>query len=27
VKAAGVDYELRGMEKPSDHAPIWLELS
>ncbi len=20
----GVDYELRGMEKPSDHAPIWL---
>ena len=23
----GVDYELRGMEKPSDHAPIWLELS
>ncbi|QXI26811.1 exodeoxyribonuclease III [Pseudomonas vanderleydeniana] len=27
VKAGGVDYELRGMEKPSDHAPIWLELS
>ncbi|HDS0962272.1 TPA: exodeoxyribonuclease III, partial [Pseudomonas putida] len=27
IKAAGVDYELRGMEKPSDHAPIWLELS
>ncbi|HWH89752.1 MAG TPA: exodeoxyribonuclease III, partial [Pseudomonas sp.] len=27
VKDAGVDYELRGMEKPSDHAPIWLELS
>ena len=26
VKAAGVDYDLRGMEKPSDHAPIWLEL-
>lgn len=23
---AGVDYELRGMEKPSDHAPIWAEL-
>lgn len=20
---AGVDYELRGIEKPSDHAPIW----
>lgn len=23
---AGVDYELRGMDKPSDHAPIWLKL-
>ena len=19
----GIDYELRGIEKPSDHAPIW----
>ena len=27
LKDAGIDYELRGMEKPSDHAPIWLELS
>jgi exodeoxyribonuclease-3 len=27
IKDAGVDYDLRGMEKPSDHAPIWLELS
>jgi exodeoxyribonuclease-3 len=26
-KDAGIDYELRSMEKPSDHAPIWLELS
>ena len=26
-KDAGIDYELRAMEKPSDHAPIWLELS
>ncbi|KTB81662.1 exodeoxyribonuclease III [Pseudomonas syringae] len=26
IKAAGVDYDLRSMEKPSDHAPIWLEL-
>ncbi|MEG6659711.1 hypothetical protein V2A87_47295, partial [Pseudomonas aeruginosa] len=24
---AGIDYDLRGMEKPSDHAPIWLELA
>ena len=22
-----VDYNIRGMEKPSDHAPIWAELS
>jgi exodeoxyribonuclease-3 len=27
IKAAGVDYDLRSMEKPSDHAPIWLELA
>ncbi|TBU97623.1 exodeoxyribonuclease III [Phytopseudomonas dryadis] len=26
LKDAGIDYDLRGMEKPSDHAPIWLEL-
>lgn len=26
-KDAGIDYDLRGMEKPSDHAPIWLELA
>jgi len=24
---AGVDYEIRGMEKPSDHAPIWAEFN
>lgn len=23
---AGIDYELRGMEKPSDHAPIWAQF-
>lgn len=22
----GIDYEIRGMEKPSDHAPIWAEF-
>lgn len=27
VKDAGIDYELRSMEKPSDHAPVWVELS
>ncbi|MBT8437498.1 MAG: exodeoxyribonuclease III, partial [Gammaproteobacteria bacterium] len=24
---AGVDYDIRGMEKPSDHAPTWIELN
>lgn len=24
---ADVDYELRGIEKPSDHAPIWADYS
>ena len=24
---AGIDYELRAIEKPSDHAPIWTEFS
>jgi len=23
---AGIDQDIRGMEKPSDHAPIWLQL-
>lgn len=27
LAAAGIDYDVRGMEKPSDHAPIWLQLS
>lgn len=25
-KSAGISYELRAMEKPSDHAPIWAEF-
>lgn len=24
--AAGVDYDIRGMERPSDHAPVWAEF-
>ncbi len=24
---AGIDYSIRGMEKPSDHAPIFIELA
>ncbi len=27
LKAAGVDGEVRGWEKTSDHAPTWIELS
>jgi exodeoxyribonuclease-3 len=27
LKAAGVDREVRGWEKASDHAPTWIELS
>ena len=24
--ATGIDYEIRGMEKPSDHAPVWAQF-
>lgn len=24
---AGIDYDIRAMEKPSDHAPIWAEFN
>ncbi|MGL5264970.1 MAG: exodeoxyribonuclease III, partial [Plesiomonas shigelloides] len=24
---AGIDYQTRGMEKPSDHAPIWANFA
>lgn len=23
---AGIDYEVRGMDKPSDHCPVWAEF-
>jgi exodeoxyribonuclease-3 len=26
LHGAGVDLELRGWDKPSDHAPAWIEL-
>ena len=26
VKDAGVDYDIRAMQKPSDHAPSWIKL-
>jgi exodeoxyribonuclease-3 len=25
-KTADIDYNVRGMEKPSDHCPIFVEL-
>jgi len=25
--ATGIDYAIRSMEKPSDHAPIWAEFN
>jgi exodeoxyribonuclease-3 len=25
--AAGIDHDIRGMEKPSDHCPVWAEFS
>ncbi|WP_136620823.1 MULTISPECIES: exodeoxyribonuclease III [Mesorhizobium] len=27
LRGAGVDVETRGWEKPSDHAPAWIELA
>ncbi len=26
LKAAGVDHHVRGWEKTSDHAPVWIQL-
>jgi len=26
MRGAGIDYEIRGMERPSDHCPLWLEI-
>lgn len=26
LRATGVDREHRGRERPSDHAPVWVEL-
>lgn len=26
VCAAGIDYDIRSMPKPSDHAPVWIEV-
>lgn len=26
AKAAGVSYDIRGMDRPSDHCPVWAEF-
>lgn len=26
LKGAGIDYQIRSMERPSDHCPIWAEF-
>lgn len=26
VRDAGIDYDIRAMERPSDHCPVWVEL-
>lgn len=27
TSGAGIDYNTRGMESPSDHCPVWAEFS
>lgn len=27
IRDAGIDYDARAMEKPSDHCPLWLDLA
>ena len=27
IRDAGIDYDIRAMERPSDHCPVWVELS
>tara|TARA_B100000003_G_C10629050_1_gene250212 strand:+ start:33 stop:188 length:156 start_codon:yes stop_codon:yes gene_type:complete len=27
IKSTGIDYKTRSLEKPSDHCPVWVELS
>jgi len=27
IEEVGIDYDIRGMEKPSDHAPIWTKFN
>lgn len=27
LRDAGIDYEVRAMDKPSDHCPVWVDLA
>ena len=27
ISSSEIDYEIRGMEKPSDHAPVWTKFN
>jgi exodeoxyribonuclease-3 len=27
LRATGIDYTIRSMEKPSDHCPVWTEFA
>ena len=27
LKNTGIAYDIRGLEKPSDHAPVWAEFA
>lgn len=26
LRGAGIDYDIRALEKPSDHCPVWIEI-
>ncbi len=26
VRAVGIDYDIRAMERPSDHCPVWVDF-
>ena len=27
VRSEGIDHAWRALEKPSDHAPVWMDLA
>jgi exodeoxyribonuclease-3 len=27
LRGAGIDYEIRALERPSDHCPVWIDLA